>query len=50
MDLLKFLKGMNEAALHQKDSLGNLPIHLYFMQCRGGRPKEEVLQVSSGEL
>ena len=41
--ILKTLAERYPESLFEPDSQGNLPIHLYFMQMRGGRPCDDLL-------
>jgi len=41
--VLQLLLNLYPESLRVADAQGNLPIHLYYMQCRGGRPSEHML-------
>lgn len=41
--VLQLLLSLYPESVQEKDAQGNLPIHLYYMQCRGGRPSEHML-------
>jgi len=43
LSLLQLLVRTWPESMFEKDAQGNLPIHLYYMQLRGGRPHEDVL-------